>query len=253
MMTLSMHKNTSYHLDPVLWIKDCLEFEPDTWQEKALRFTGQKMILNCCRQSGKSTTAAALALHRAIFFPNSLILLISASQRQSAELFRIVTTLLEKLPDQPRRTENNRLSLTFENNSRVVSLPSSEQTVRGFSGPDMIICDEASRISDDLFYSLRPMLAVSQGKLLLLSTPFGKRGFFFDEFTGDNNYMKITITADDCPRISEEFIKSELDVIGKWWVEQEYFCQFKQEVTSLFTYEEVNSALDYTIEPMEVN
>jgi len=247
-----MYKNTSYHLDPVLWVKDNLDYEPDPWQQEALRFTGQKMILNCCRQSGKSTTAATLGLHRAIFFPNSLILLISASQRQSAELFKIVSVLLDKLPDQPRRTEDNRLSITFENGSRIVSLPSNEATVRGFSGPSMIIADEASRISDSLFYSLRPMLAVSEGKLLLLSTPFGKRGFYFHEFTGENDYKKITITADACPRISEAFIEEEIKTIGKWWVEQEYYCQFKQEITSLFTYEEVVSAIDNTIEPMEV-
>lgn len=253
MTKLSMAKNTSYHLDPVLWVRDSLNIKPDDWQKEALRFDGQKMILNCCRQSGKSTIAAALGLHRAVFFPNSLILLISASQRQSSELFKIVSQLLEKLPEQPRRTEDNRLSIAFENNSRVVSLPSSEQTVRGFSGPSMIICDEASRISDSLFYSLRPMLAVSQGKLLLLSTPFGKRGFFFHEFTGDNDYKKITITAEQCPRITPEFVQEEINVVGTWWASQEYFCEFKEDITSLFTYEEVNKAIDDEILPLEVD
>jgi hypothetical protein len=61
----------SQALDPVLFAKEALSFTPDPWQEKALRWSGKRLLLNCSRQSGKSTTAAILALHRAIFYPSS--------------------------------------------------------------------------------------------------------------------------------------------------------------------------------------
>ncbi len=74
------------------------------------------------------------------------------------------------------------MTLRLENGSRIVSLPGTEGTVRGFSGVALLIVDEASRVDDALYHAVRPMLAVSHGKLVLLSTPWGKRGFFYREW-----------------------------------------------------------------------
>ena len=238
-------------LDPVIFAREALSFEPDGWQEQALRWNGKRLLLNCCRQSGKSTTAGILALHRGLFYPGSLILLVSPSLRQSSELFRKVIESFSLLKEQPKRTENNKLSLTLENKSRIVSLPSTEATVRGFSGADLIIEDEAARVSDELYYSIRPMLAVSGGRIILMSTPFGKRGHFFHEYTeGGEAWERIKITAHDCPRITEEFLKEELAALGEWWYKQEYFCEFTETVDSLFTYEQVTGALSEDVEPL---
>ncbi len=135
-------------LDPVAFSRS-LGIEPDGWQADVLRWTGRRLILNCARQTGKSTTAATLALHRAIYYPDSLILLVS-SLRQSAELFRKVAGLLNRPAERPALVEDNRLSCTLANRSRDQP-PSSEATIRGFSGAALIIEDEASRVSDDLY------------------------------------------------------------------------------------------------------
>ncbi len=76
-------------LDPVAFAKE-LGFNPDPWQARVLMWSGNRILLNCSRQTGKSTTAAILALHKAIYKPDSLILLVSPSLRQSSELFRKV-------------------------------------------------------------------------------------------------------------------------------------------------------------------
>ena len=247
----NMKQQIEYALDPVKFAREVLAFAPDRWQAEVLAWEGQRLILNCCRQSGKSTVSAILAVHAALFKPGSLILLVSPSQRQSSELFKKIAQLLAMVPDLPRKTEDNRLSIAFDNDSRVVSLPSQEATVRGFSSPSMVICDEASRISDDLYFSLRPMLAVGGGKLILLSTPFGKRGFFFHEWKdGGDSWKQVEITADQVPRITQKFLDEELNVIGPWFYEQEYFCKFKEDVSSLFTYEQVMGALDDDLEPL---
>src|SRR5581483_11009078 len=62
--------------------------EPDAWQRRLLLSPARQILLNCSRQSGKSTTVAALALHTALFRPGSLTLMLSPSLRQSTELFR---------------------------------------------------------------------------------------------------------------------------------------------------------------------
>jgi hypothetical protein len=67
-----------------------LGYEADPWQAELLRSNHPRIILNCCRQAGKSTTVSALCLHTALFKPNSLIILLSRAQRQASELFRKV-------------------------------------------------------------------------------------------------------------------------------------------------------------------
>ena len=238
-------------LDPACFAREALDFNPDPWQERALRWSGRRLLLNFCRQSGKSTTASILGLHRALFYPSSLVLLVSPSLRQSSELFRKVSDHLERLDLPPRKVEDNKLSATFANSSRIVSLPSTESTIRGFSGAALIIEDEAARVSDELYIAVRPMLAVSGGRLILLSTPFGKRGHFFKEYTESKpEWERIRIPATECPRITEEFLQEERASLGDWWFRQEYMCEFVETVDQVFTYDLVMNTITDEIKPL---
>jgi phage terminase large subunit-like protein len=238
-------------LDPVKFAIQ-LGFNPDPWQVNVLSSVSKRLMLNCSRQSGKSTTASILALHRAIYFPDNLILLISPSLRQSSELFRKVGVQLDRLKMKPKLLENNKLSCIFDNKSRIVSLPSSEGTIRGYSGANLIIEDEASRVEDGLYMAIRPMLAVSNGRLILMSTPFGKRGHFYQEWSEGEEWEKIQIKADDCPRISKEFLESERRSLGEWWFKQEYMCEFMDSVDSAFRTEEIRRMFEEEIELWEL-
>jgi hypothetical protein len=243
-------------LDPVEFARERLEFNPDPWQADVLRSEAKKIILRCSRQSGKSTTTAALALHKGIYTPGSLILLFSASLRQSRELFRKVRNFLEVFKntgEDPLRllTEDNKLEMTLTNGARIVSLPAKEATIRGYSGVDLAVCDEAAYIQDDIYKSLRPMLAVSNGRLILLSTPFGKWGFFWNEWNNPS-FEKYHVPAGDCPRITAEFLESERHDLGEFWFKQEYLCQFMDETGSVFTREEIESIINPNLEMMNL-
>jgi len=201
---------------------------PDPWQQRLLLSTERQVLLNCSRQSGKSTTVAALALHRALFHAGSLVLLLSPSLRQSGELFRKVMDCFGALGRTVAATESNQTRLELANHSRVVCLPGREETIRGFSGVALLIIDEAARVPDDLYRSVRPMLAVSHGRLICLSTPFGKRGFFFDEWTdADAPWRRVKVPWEQCPRIRPDFIEEERRAMGDSWVRQEYGCSFE--------------------------
>ena len=113
-----------------------------------LRSTSPRMLLNCCRQSGKSTTTAGLALHTAVYEPESLILLLSPGERQAMELLRKVLGIYRTL-DRPVPAEaENKLTLELENGSRIVALPGNEGTICGYSGVRLLVVDEASRVDD---------------------------------------------------------------------------------------------------------
>jgi hypothetical protein len=113
-----------------------------------------------------------------------------------------------------------------------------------------LIIDEAARVADELYYSVRPMLAVSQGRLLALSTPFGKRGFFHHEWTAGAGWHKIQITAQECPRISATFLDEERRSLGDRWFQQEYQCQFVDTLDQIFNYETVMGALSSDVQPL---
>jgi hypothetical protein len=238
-------------MNPLSFARQQLGFSPDPWQETVLQSKRSRLLLNCSRQSGKSTTTAILALHQALYAPHSLVLLISPSLRQSSELFRKVTDLLARLPGRPSLTEDNRLSLRMKNGSRIVSLPSKEETIRGFSGASLIIEDEASRVSDALYFAIRPMLAVSSGRLILMSTPWGKRGHFFEAWTkGGDTWERIQVTAYDCPRISPAFLAEEKAQMPDLWFRSEYLCEFTDTEDSVFSYEHVMNAISDEVQPL---
>ena len=176
---------------PAVHMMRKLGMEPDPWQVQVLDSSYDRLLLNCSRQAGKSTVVAMLSLMEALFFGRSLVLLLSRSQRQSAELFRIVADFYERLqsPYLKRKTIHE---LELTNGSRIVSLPCQPDTIRGYAGVHMLVIDEAARVPDDLYRSVRPMLAISRGKLICLSTPYGKRGFFYEAWAsgGDAGLLK---------------------------------------------------------------
>jgi hypothetical protein len=240
--------------DPLFFALHSLGFHPDPWQEKVLSWTGNRLLLNCCRQSGKSTTTAILALHRALYFARSLILLVSPSLRQSAELFRKVTEFLNLLTVRPQLVEDNRLSLQLANGSRIVSLPAKESNVRGFSGPSLIIEDESARVADDLFLALKPMLAISHGQHILMSTPYGKRGHFYEAWTTSGDaWDRIEVPAEQCPRISPKFLAEERRTMPRNWFAAEYGCEFTDTADALFLYDDIMAALSDEVEPLFMN
>jgi hypothetical protein len=73
-----------------------------------------------------------------------------------------------------------------------------------------------------MIFSIK-LIAGHVGRRILLSTPFGKRGFFYDTWVNglDAEWLKIKITALECPRISGDFLEQEKRVLGKFWYDQE--------------------------------
>lgn len=229
---------------------DALGLELDPWQRKLVSSDSKRDILNCSRQAGKSTVAALLALHEAIYVPDSVTVLISPSQRQSSELFRKVVELRHLMPHQPDLLEDNRLSMHVRGGGRVLSLPGSEATIRGISAVTLLIEDEAARVEDELYQAIRPMLAVRNGRLILASTPFGKRGHFWDIWDTGQNWNKTRIPADQVPRISADFLEQERLELPRHVFEQEYMCQFAESVDSVFAYTDVMRALSSDVKPL---
>jgi Terminase large subunit, T4likevirus-type, N-terminal len=223
---------------------------PDAWQQNVLASTASRVLMLATRQVGKSTVAGALALQTALVKPRSLVLILGPSTRQSGELFRKVMDLFNALGRPMAVVGESALRVEFANGSRVVSLPGKEATIRCFSGVSLVVIDEAARVADSTYFAARPMLAVSRGRLVALSTPFGKRGWFHDEWHGEGAWQRVKIKASECPRIEPSFLAEERRALGERWFRQEYECSFEDVVDAVFAYSDIQAALSDDVKPL---
>jgi hypothetical protein len=243
----------AHGLDPAMFCRERLQFDPDDWQARLLRSTARQCILNCGRQTGKSTAVAAIALHTALYKAGSLVLIIAPSQRQSRELFLKVQTFLECLEPPEPTEEETKLTLTLRNGSRIVTLPGdNSRTVRGYSAPALIIEDEAAFVADDTFDALLPMLAASaEGRIVLMSTPYVAAGHFYQIWHGDGGWERFEQPSAACPRISAAWLEQRKrdDPLR---FSREYECQFGTPEDSLFSPEMLDAMVVSDFEPLHL-
>jgi hypothetical protein len=204
-----------------------LGLEPDTWQVEVLNDDSSHVLLNCSRQAGKSTVAAMLGLSQALYHMGALVLLVSRSFRQASELFGMVKSFHWRLGE-PYLDRKSASELRLKNASRIVCLPCSESTIRGFSNVSLVVLDEAARVPDDLYVAVRPMLVVSGGRLIALSTPQGKRGFFYDAWAkGGADWKRFEVPVDKVARIKPEHLEKDRRAYSPEKFRQEYHCSFE--------------------------
>ncbi len=235
-------------LDPVRFAHQA-GIIPDPWQADVLRSGAPRILLNASRQSGKSTTVAVRAVYEALYVPDSLTLCLAPSQRQSGELFRRILQVWRAVGKPVDADAESRLQLELSNSSRLVALPGKEGTIRSYSGVSLLLIDEASLVGDDTYQSVKPMLAVSQGRVIALSTPHGTRGWWYNAWISpDEPWQRVKVTADQCPRIDPAWLAAERRSIGDWWWLQEYMAEFQDAQSALFRSEDVDRMFSQEVE-----
>lgn len=225
--------------------------ELDPWQRNFLVSEEPRILLNVTRQGGKSTVSALKGLHRALYVDRSLVLIVSPGERQSVLLFEKLMTFYKDLGRPvPSRTENV-FSLRLSNGSQIHALPGKDGTIRGFSNVNLMLIDEASRVPDPIIAAVRPMLAVSGGDLVAMSTPFGKRGWWYHAWEeGGDDWVRYEVPATACPRISPAFLAEEQRALPDLWFRAEYGCEFTETEDQYFRTETIERAFDDGIAPL---
>jgi hypothetical protein len=240
-------------MDGVAFARERLQFVADEKQAEVLRSTHSRGILNCSRQWGKSSVTAVKAIHRAYTRPDSMVLVAAPSRRQSGEFLHKAEVMMRQAGMPVKGDGYNELSLVFPNGSRIVGLPGKEGTVRGFSAVSLMIIDEASRVTDEMYAALRPMLAVGDGDLWLMSTPLGKRGFFYEAWAlGGEDWFRVKATGPECSRISKSFLAEELATHGEDHYRQEFLGEFLESASGVFSRELLEQALDDDVKPLDL-
>ncbi|MFT4224998.1 terminase large subunit domain-containing protein [Micropruina sp.] len=236
-------------LDPVRWAAG-LGFVAEPWQSGLMRTTAARVVVPCSRQVGKTQSTSYKALHTARNEPGRDVLIISPSQRQSTEMLLRIKTV-HRAAGGGRLTKDNETEIGLPNGSRVLSLPGTEGTVRGFANVRLLIVDEAARVDDDVFASVLPMVG-SDGQILALSTPWGRRGWFFElcEEAPGNGWERHRVTVYDSAQWTPERIAEVRASVGSYVFSSDYEAVFGDVETQVFATEDIRRAFAADLDPL---
>lgn len=225
-----------------------ISFKWDLWQQKVLDVVGN-ICIRCGRQVGKSEVVSAKAVKFALENKGVVVLIIAASQRQSGLLFEKVRANLDHL-DGVYKEKPTLTRIILNNGSRIYSLPTGRtgHFIRGYA-IDMLIADEAAYIPETVWTAVVPMIAVSQkarkmGFVILLSTPFGKGGYFFNCFS-DPDFKSFHVSSEDCRRIPKDFLRKEKLRMTKAQYRQEYLGEFCDEWHQFFSTDLIKERMNF--------
>ena len=138
--------------------------------------------------------------------------------------------------------------MVLNNGSKIFSLPAGRTGyfIRGMT-IDLLVADEAGYIPETVWNAVIPMIAVSQkrrgfGFIVLLSTPFGKGGYFYQSFE-DPDFKSFHISSEQCPRIPKEFLRKEKLRMSAVEYRQEYLGEFCDDSTQFFPTELIKKCM----------
>lgn len=277
------------YLDPVRYINSLNQGDCYTWQEQVLLPEVSKLLLLAARQSGKSTIVAGLAAHMMKTRPGSLTVIIAPTKDQSEEMMIKIKLFIRHDRD-IILSRSSQSEIEMESTgSRVLCLPGTEGSSRGYSSPALLIMDEVAwyrtGMDEEIYTAVTPMqTGVKEPKLILLTTPHGKTGKFwdlwdskkntkswskimviptyglsedksklvkFDESMLDKEYMeKRGIKQYFSPRHTKEFLQDKLDDMPYQRFQQEFLCEFLEISGSLFDMDYLLQAFTDDVEPM---
>ena len=241
----------AYRLDAARWAKEVLGISPRTWQEEFLRVAlGQDVLVLTARQIGKTTAAALAIAHTAIFKPGSLSVVACPAQRQSAEPIRKVKEMVLKAG--ATLTTDNKYGVELANGSRVLALPSSEESIRGLTVDGWIVADEAAFLTDEVIAALRPMRAQRpEARFVMLSTANTRTDPFWSAWeAADQSCMRIQVTVDvDSTLYSQEYLDQERRALGEDRYKREFLGIPAGGQVSPFTWEQFERATQASVHP----
>jgi hypothetical protein len=216
---------------------------PDDWQIEVLASSHPRKILLAGRQTGKTTSIALLVAHRAITVPGSEILIVAPAERQAKRLFRVAKLFWRKAGE-PHGAVSDRLTgLELGNGSVIEAVAAVEHTTRGFS-PTLMVVEEAAFMPSGVYYQLQGSTVRTAGEEILLSTAGFEDGFFYDVWSGEEDWHRVQIRSDEMPHhISREQLERRRLRMPREFFEAEYLCKFLETTGSLFGFGDIKMAL----------
>jgi phage FluMu gp28-like protein len=229
---------------PVEFAEKILSTKPFPYQTALLQDPSKRIVACMGRQTGKTTTIALKAIYFAHTNKSVTVLITSPSLRQSMIMFERITSLVfSSLYLRGKITRATGTLIQFENRSKIIALPCSENMLRGYTA-NMIILDEASWIPEKVITQiLFPMLTTTDGYAILLSTPWDKNHFFYRAFVNPA-YSVHRVKSSQCPLVTEQILEENRQNMTHDGYLMEYEAEFVEALNSYFPQALIRSSVE---------
>jgi hypothetical protein len=274
-----------FTLSPLHYIQS-IGFRPYQWQADILKSRHRRKVINGARQAGKSTIVSTKPCHVAKYYPGSVSIIIAPTEQQAFYDMEKVKAFINSDPAYPGTKRSSDRLVVLENKSWILVVPATETSARGPSAPRLILLDEASRVEDVVYRSgVLPMLNNSpECELISISTPNGRKGFFYESFNNPNweryevrspwNVIDIEFRLTEAEpeevyrkrlagknirgyyspqhrdRNNQEFILGEM---GTYMYRQENCVEFVEPEDQIFSYDEIERLRQSTAKPLDLD
>ncbi|MHB1907738.1 MAG: terminase large subunit domain-containing protein [Nitrososphaerales archaeon] len=222
-----------------------LGFIPFPYQEQFFNDLSKRIVICAGRQVGKTTISAIKALWFVITNPKTVALIVSRTRRQSGHMFDKILEFVEGSPIiRASVVQKNRTMIKFSNGSKVHALPCGPygDTIRGKTA-HFIIVDEANFVPEIVLTQVAtPMLATTNGTLILISSPADKNHFFYQAFNSDS-WTKYQFKTSDNKLVSQEYLEQAREIAGETGFRREYLGEFVDETNTYFPMSLLRSAV----------
>jgi hypothetical protein len=218
--------------------KGVTTFQFRDYQMRMLKLfeTNDKVVLNCPRQSGKSTVVGNYCLWYAMFSTEPVSIFILANKGKTAQslLDDIKFSYEEMEPFLKRGIEKyNETSIEFDNGSKIQTGTTSKGALRGES-VSLLILDEFAHvpkhIADEFYTSVFPTISKDGCKVFIISTPKGNSGRFYELFSeakrGENGFAHFEMAWDEVPGRDEAFRQRMIKATSLQEWKQEFEASF---------------------------
>jgi phage FluMu gp28-like protein len=256
---LSFHQRVLELVDPVTWLRANTSFDPWPYEAELLSDSHLRTrVVRKSRQVGITTTIAHEAVWKAFTTNKRVILIVSPSQRQSGIVMgkiRAIVNANTRLSTLVARSSNTELHL--RNGSMIAATPNNPDRIRGYTANDIYLDEAAHFLNDEpVMRAIKPMLIATQGTFTVISTPFGKRGLYWEQYK-----LAVDKKADDreikayefhpstiSPLITSEDLERERQNLTELEFKQEYEGEFIEEADVYLTTDLIGKCIDYELE-----
>lgn len=212
--------------------------------ELAHRDDVRYLVLSYSRQCGKTVLAEILLIEQ-LFISNTFSAYISPTFQLGRKVFKEICQLLE---NSGVIKKANATTLTIESTyGATLQFFSAEAytAIRGTTVSGILIIDEAAYIKDVLpngenFWGnvVMPLTKAMRPLVVMISTPCGKRGFFYDFYlkavAGEKGVFQLTRTIYDDSLVTEEEIEDIKKSIPEIAFRQEFEVEFLDNALTVF-------------------
>ena len=204
--------------DPVLFVRTCLQAEPQKWQKEALQniVKHNRLSIRSGHAVGKTTFLSFVILWwLCTHYPCKIACTANSASQLEQILWSEIQKWYKMMPQafqDELEFRSDKITLKNAPDSFCVSRTSrreNPEALQGFHSPNMLfIIDEASGVPDIIFEVAQGAMSTHGAKTIMVGNPNRSTGYFFDSFNKNiESWQTMTVSCLDADTVDPQYVE----------------------------------------------